>query len=68
MFSANSTEEPATVDAALKDPKWISAMDSEHQALLRNKMWHLVPHPKGKNIIGCKWVYKVKRKADGSID
>lgn len=24
--------------------------------------------PKGKNIIGCKWVYKVKRKADGTID
>jgi histone deacetylase 1/2 len=28
----------------------------------------LVPIPKGKNIIGCKWVYKVKRKADGTID
>lgn len=24
--------------------------------------------PKGKNIIGCKWVYKIKRKADGTID
>jgi histone deacetylase 1/2 len=23
---------------------------------------------KGKNIIGCKWVYKVKRRADGKID
>jgi hypothetical protein len=31
-------------------------------------MWHLVPRPKGKNIIRCKWVYKVKRKADGTID
>jgi histone deacetylase 1/2 len=28
----------------------------------------LVPIPKGKNIIGCKWVYKVKRKANGTID
>jgi histone deacetylase 1/2 len=28
----------------------------------------LVPPPKGKNIIDCKWVYKVKRKADGTID
>lgn len=28
----------------------------------------LVPPQKGKNVIGCKWVYKVKRKADGSID
>jgi hypothetical protein len=28
----------------------------------------LVPKPKGKNIIGSKWVYKVKRHADRSID
>jgi len=43
-------------------------MDSEHQALLQNKTWYPVPPPEGKNIIGCKWVYKIKRKADGTID
>ena len=43
-------------------------MDTEHQALLRNRTWHLVPPPRGKNIIGCKWVYKVKQKADGFVD
>lgn len=43
-------------------------MVSEYQALLHNKTWHLVPKPKDKNIIGCKWVYKVKRKSDGTID
>jgi histone deacetylase 1/2 len=43
-------------------------MDSEYKALLRNKTWQLVPRPKGKNIIGCKWVYKIKKKADGIID
>ena len=43
-------------------------MDSEHQALLQNKTWHPLPPPEGKNIIGCKWVYKIKRKADGTID
>jgi histone deacetylase 1/2 len=68
MLAATSTEEPATVDAALRDPKWAEAMDSEYQALLRNRTWQLVPRPKGKNVIGCKWVYKVKRKADGSVD
>lgn len=30
--------------------------------------WHLVPSPKGKNIIDCKWVYKIEKKADGIID
>jgi hypothetical protein len=43
-------------------------MNNEYSALLRNNTWHLVPPPKGKNIIGCKWVYKVKRKSDRSID
>jgi hypothetical protein len=23
---------------------------------------------KGRNIVGCKWVYKIKRKQDGSLD
>jgi len=50
------------------DKNWVSAMNNEYQALLRNRTWHLVPRPKGKNIIGCKWVYKIKRKADGTID
>jgi histone deacetylase 1/2 len=61
-------EELATVEEALGDKKWVLAMDVEHQALLRNNTWHLVPPPKGKNVIGCKWVYKVKRKANGSVD
>lgn len=43
-------------------------MESKHRALLQNKTWHLVPPPKGKDIIGCKWVYKIKRKADGTMD
>ena len=43
-------------------------MDAEFDALLKNKTWHLVPPAKGRNIIDCKWVYKVKKKADGSID
>jgi hypothetical protein len=43
-------------------------MDDEYSALMRNKTWHLVPEQRGKNIIDCKWVYRIKRKADGSID
>jgi histone deacetylase 1/2 len=57
-----------SVDEALQSSQWITAMDSEYDALLRNKTWRLVPTPKGKNIIGCKWVYKLKRKADGTVD
>jgi hypothetical protein len=36
--------------------------------LMKNKTWHLVPPRRGTNIIDCKWVYKIKRRADGSLD
>ena len=38
------------------------------EALQKNDTWELVPLPKGKKAIGCRWVYTVKLKADGSID
>ena len=63
-----STGEPQTVSEALSDPKWKAAMDEEFSALLANKTWHLVPATNGANIIDCKWVYKIKRKADGNVD
>jgi hypothetical protein len=63
-----SSGEPQNLDESLKNKNWKHVMDLEHSALMSNKTWHLVPYEKGKNIIDCKWVYKVKRKADGSID
>jgi histone deacetylase 1/2 len=43
-------------------------MDIEYNGLMQNKTWHLVPPVKGRNIIDSKWVFKVKRKADGTLD
>ena len=43
-------------------------MEDEYVALLKNQTWHLVSKQEGKNLIDCKWVFKVKKKADGSID
>ena len=53
---------------ALDDPKWRKAMEEEYNALLKNNTWHLVSAMKGTNLIDCKWVYKIKKKADGTID
>jgi hypothetical protein len=43
-------------------------MDDEFSALQRNKTRRLVPPEKGKNVIDSKWVFKIKRKVDGTID
>jgi hypothetical protein len=63
-----SSGEPRNHQEALSDPQWKSAMDLEYEALIKNQTWHLVPPKRGANIIDCKWVYKLKRKYDGSID
>ncbi|XP_062014517.1 uncharacterized mitochondrial protein AtMg00810-like [Rosa rugosa] len=43
-------------------------MNEEIQALQNNKTWSIVPLPPNKQPIGCKWVYKVKYKPDGTVE
>lgn len=43
-------------------------MTEEMTALEKNQTWELVPLPEGKRPVGCRWVYTVKCKPDGSID
>ncbi|XP_022870711.1 uncharacterized protein LOC111389955 [Olea europaea var. sylvestris] len=43
-------------------------MDEEVQALLNNRTWILVRRPTNTNIIGSKWVFRIKYLPDGSIE
>ena len=43
-------------------------MDTEMEALQKNKTWELVSLPIGKKPVGCKWVYIIKYRVDGSIE
>ena len=43
-------------------------MDKEIQALNANNTWKIVSLPPRKKPIDCKWVYKAKYKADGSLE
>jgi len=42
-------------------------MDEEFSALQRQKTWSLVPAVPGINLVGCKWVYKLKLHSDDTI-
>ncbi len=59
--------EPICFEDVVGHALWDKAMDEEMAALDANRTWELVPLPKGKKAIGCKWVYKVKHNSDGSI-
>ena len=43
-------------------------MNDELTELGKTQTWELTPLPDGKNLIGCKWVYKVKTQSGGSLE
>ena len=61
-------KKPEIVKLALQKDEWKQAMISEFKALQRNNTWSLVPLPKGRLHIGCRWVYRFKENPDGSIE
>ncbi|KAI5323904.1 hypothetical protein L3X38_032977 [Prunus dulcis] len=63
-----STHDSESSEDALSNLKWMDAMNVEMDALNRSKTWDLVPLPRGKKVVGCRWVFTLKHKADGSID
>ena len=70
-IAAAASSDPKTFKQAMKSPQaesWKEAMENEHQSLLNHNTWDLVDLPAGANLVGCKWVFKTKHKANGEID
>lgn len=64
-------EEPATYREAVASKEsapWTIAMNEEIESLHKNQTWELVKPPKGKKIVGCKWVFKRKEGISGEED
>ena len=65
--------EPGSFHEAMERPSperdhWYKAALDEIQSLLENGTFELVQLPPGRKAVGSKWVFKVKRKADGSVE
>ena len=63
--------EPQTYKEAVNSTEslmWKEAIKSEIDSILHNHTWELVDLPSGCKPLSSKWIFKRKRKVDGSID
>ncbi|KAL0449571.1 UNVERIFIED_CONTAM: Retrovirus-related Pol polyprotein from transposon TNT 1-94 [Sesamum latifolium] len=63
-----SNQEPRSYKEAASSKEWTEAMNAEILALERNQTWEITKLPPGKKAIGCKWVFRLKLKEDGTVD
>ncbi|MCO5556285.1 hypothetical protein L7F22_009831 [Adiantum nelumboides] len=61
-------DESDSFEQALECVQWKDAMQQEIDSIHKNHTWDLVDLPTGKKPIGTKWVFKVKRKQDDTVD
>ena len=61
-------EEPWNYNEAKESKEWRDACEEEISSIEKNKTWNLVELPIGVKPIGLKWVFKIKRNSDGSIN
>jgi hypothetical protein len=67
VFSPPS-HEPLFFNDANRYEAWHSAMHEEIQALRVNRTWTLMSFDPSMNVVGSRWVYKIKHRSDGSIE
>jgi len=58
---------PKCEKSALEDQNWYNAMKDEHRSLLENEVWKLEKLPRGKNIVGSRWHFAIKKNSLGEI-
>jgi len=64
----NSISIPNSIQEVMAISEWKKAVNEEVNALLKNGTREITDLPHGKNVIGCKWIFNVRTKADGSIE
>ncbi|RVW44801.1 Retrovirus-related Pol polyprotein from transposon RE1 [Vitis vinifera] len=59
---------PNTIQETFKISEWKKAVQDEIDALEKNETWTITDLPVGKRPVGCKWIFTIKYKADGSVE
>lgn len=67
-MSITSNSEPRFYHQAIRHHHWRDAMHYELSVLEANNSWSIAPLLSDKHSIGCKWIYKIKYRSDGSTE
>ena len=71
LMSEHQDEDATSFDQIMKSDdrvEWMDAMENEMKSIEQHETWDLVPLPKDKKAIGSRWLFKIKRNADGSVN
>lgn len=60
--------EPSCFEQACSNKVWLKAMNEEISSIVKNDTWTLCKLPQNRKCIGCKWIYKIKKNSDGSVE
>ncbi|KAB2607785.1 hypothetical protein D8674_010953 [Pyrus ussuriensis x Pyrus communis] len=67
ILDIHESSETTHYKQAVTSENWRNAMKEEFEALQKQGTWELVPVPPNRNVIGSKWVYKIKKDQDGKV-
>ena len=68
VTSLNKIQIPNMIHEAIKVSEWKGSILEEINVLEKNKNWEIADLPSEKHPVGCKWIFTIKHKADGSVD
>lgn len=68
LMSDNVEIEPSSFKDEVKKPIWVDAMVEEYDSIIINSVWDMVPRTTNKSVVNSRWLYKVKKVADGSVE
>jgi hypothetical protein len=62
------TRDPETFVEASGHLYWDTTINEQYHSLMENNTCDIVPLPKGRKLVRCKWVYRTKYASDGSVE
>ncbi|KAG7598815.1 GAG-pre-integrase domain [Arabidopsis suecica] len=68
LNAITSGSEPTSYKEAILDENWKSAVSDEIVSLENLGTWTVEDLPPGKKALGCKWVFRLKYKSDGTLE